>query len=191
MINVSGSSILIAKKIILGGDLNFTLSIREVWGASSRRDYQGIFFSHWMDNNHLFEMEPTNLVQIWKNDTKGKDLVAKITDIILILEEMIENMWSFKLRLVVGGISDHMPILLEIDTKGSKTPSLMNFNHVWLNEKEYERLVWKTWTHMDEEDGQSYMHRFAVNIVKIKKGHIIMGQIFQYEISHSVLGHGI
>jgi exonuclease III len=41
-------------------------------------------------------------------------MVAKRLDRFLLSEELIENLWSFNLRVEVGGISDHIPMLLEI-----------------------------------------------------------------------------
>jgi hypothetical protein len=49
--------------VILGGDLNFTLSIHEVWGAHPWKYAHGFFFTHWLIVNHLVDLEPTKLSQ--------------------------------------------------------------------------------------------------------------------------------
>jgi hypothetical protein len=47
-IRLSGSSFLNSYNIIFGGDLNFTLSLREVWGGLPRQDPWNFFFPHWI-----------------------------------------------------------------------------------------------------------------------------------------------
>jgi hypothetical protein len=99
------------------------------------------FFSHWIEGNRLVDLEPLKLSQTWWNGRKGDFLVAKRLDRFLISEYLLENPWIFKSKLVVGGMFDHMPILLKIDKRGSNPPSLLKYNHAWLLEEDYRSLV--------------------------------------------------
>jgi len=83
---------------------------------------------------HLVDIELAKLVQTWWNGRKGKDVVSKRLDHFLIYENMFENLLIFKLRVVFGGKSDHIPIVLEIANKDPKNTSPMKFNHAWLQE---------------------------------------------------------
>ena len=55
---------------ILGGNLNFTKDIREVWGSSLYKAPLGDFFIHFMFSHHLVDVDPIKLVPIWRNYCK-------------------------------------------------------------------------------------------------------------------------
>jgi hypothetical protein len=44
--------------LLLGGDLNFTLSTREVWGTSSRIDPLETYFNQLLQEEGLIDVEP-------------------------------------------------------------------------------------------------------------------------------------
>jgi hypothetical protein len=69
---------------VVGGDLNFTLSSREVWGESSREDQQGGFFQSFLEKLHLVDLEPTKITPTWRNLRTGNEAVAKRLDIFLV-----------------------------------------------------------------------------------------------------------
>jgi hypothetical protein len=77
---------------------------------------------------YLIDPEPLKLSQTWKNGRKGDNMVAKRLNRFIILEDLIENPWIIKSCVAVGGIFDHMPILLKIDKKEAKSSSLLKFN---------------------------------------------------------------
>jgi hypothetical protein len=60
---VSALGILPSSSIILGGDLNFNLLVKEVLGAHPRRDPLEFVFSHWIERNHLVDLKPPKLSQ--------------------------------------------------------------------------------------------------------------------------------
>jgi hypothetical protein len=47
--------------LIVGGDLNFTLSLREIWGPNPREDRQRGFFSTLLESLKLVDLEPVKL----------------------------------------------------------------------------------------------------------------------------------
>jgi hypothetical protein len=53
------------------------------------------------------------------------------------------------------GISYHMPIVSKVAKNGPRPPSLMKFNHIWLNEEDYKRLVMNLWSPLVEDVGLS------------------------------------
>jgi hypothetical protein len=60
---LSKSSALATSNIILGGDLNFMLFIREVWGSHPRKYAHEGFFEQWITKTDLIDLEPTKLPQ--------------------------------------------------------------------------------------------------------------------------------
>jgi hypothetical protein len=61
----------------------------------------GVFFTN--------SIEKYKLVDIGR---KGKDAVAKRLDHFLLSKNIMENNWKIKSKVVVGGISNHIPIML-------------------------------------------------------------------------------
>jgi hypothetical protein len=82
--NLCDYDILYLQNFIIGGDLNFTSSIQEVWGAHPRRDAQEFFLVQWIEKNQLVDLEPVKLSQTWRNGRGGVNLVAKQIDIFLL-----------------------------------------------------------------------------------------------------------
>jgi hypothetical protein len=58
--------------LVVGNDLNFTLSHREIWGESSKLDTQRGFFLSLLSKHHLVDLEPLKLVPTWQTTTQGE-----------------------------------------------------------------------------------------------------------------------
>jgi hypothetical protein len=125
---LSESGTLKSSNVNIGEDLNFTLSLREVWGRHYKRGPLEGFFAHWIENHHLVDLEPPKMSQTWRNRRKGDDLVSKRLDRFLLAECFLENTYICKSSVMVGGILDHMLILLNIRKIGFKPPSPFKFN---------------------------------------------------------------
>jgi hypothetical protein len=68
----------------------------------------------------------------------------------------------------IGGIFNHMPIVLEVSKLGGMSPSTMKFNKDCLKEEDYKNLVMDNWCPLDEESRISHMLHF-VKTLKNKK----------------------
>jgi len=68
------------ENLIMGGDLNFTISSREVWGVSMRVDPLQHFFSHLVQIGGLVDVKPVKILPMWRNGRKGQDYIAKRMD---------------------------------------------------------------------------------------------------------------
>jgi len=86
---LSESWLIQAQNVIIGEDLNFTLSLKEVCGRHPRRDLIEGFFIHWIASHQLVDLEPPKLFQMWRNGHKGEDLVAKRLDMFMIADKML------------------------------------------------------------------------------------------------------
>ena len=69
----------------------------------------------------------------------------------------------------VGGLSDHLPILLQLQSLEPKLVALFKFNPSWIQEDDYRKLVVDTWNPLEDIPNVSYMKQFAKNIQRTKK----------------------
>jgi hypothetical protein len=106
--------------------------------------------------------------QTWRNGCKGDEPVAKRLDKFLIEDKKLGNIWIIKSSVLVGGVSDHMHILLNISKSGFKPPSPLNFNQNWLKENDYMSLIADSWVHLCESSGCSFMQQITNNLAKVK-----------------------
>ena len=70
--------------VIIGGDLNLTLSTNEIWGKNMRVDALGPFFSYIFEQKGLIDMAPTKLFPTRRNNRGGEQAVSKRLDRFLI-----------------------------------------------------------------------------------------------------------
>jgi exonuclease III len=64
---LSNSGILRASNVIIGGDINFTLSLKEFWGKHPRRYMLEVLFSYCISFYQRVDLEPPKLSQTWRN----------------------------------------------------------------------------------------------------------------------------
>jgi hypothetical protein len=78
--NLAFSGELRGPDLIIGGDLNLTISLEEVWGVSVRQYPVSKFFVHLFDTNQLVDMEPIKLIHMWRNVRSGDEAISKRLD---------------------------------------------------------------------------------------------------------------
>jgi hypothetical protein len=115
---------------MVGGDMNLTLSIQEVFGVPSQTGSQSGFFSSLFEKPHLVDIDPTKLVPTWMNFRTRENAISKRLDRFFILELMIKEGFLVKPSVEEGGLSDHRPILLSISIGNEILPALLKFNPV-------------------------------------------------------------
>ena len=72
-------------------------------------------------------------------------------------------------QVEVGGLFDHLPILLGLQEQEQKPASPFKFNPSWLQEEEYQKLVAETWVPLADNPNVSFMKQFAGNELRTKK----------------------
>jgi hypothetical protein len=98
--------------LVIGNDLNFTLSHREIWGESLKFDTQRGFFLSLLSKHHLVDLESLKLVPTWQNHHIGREVVTKRMDTFLALETLVGKWMLVHSSVYEGGISDNWPIIL-------------------------------------------------------------------------------
>jgi len=89
--------------LVVGGDLNFSLSLQEVWGENPKEYQLRGFFHSFLEEQHLLYMEPVKLTPTWRNFRTGKEVVAKILDMFMVSEALLEMGIITKSSVVEGG----------------------------------------------------------------------------------------
>ena len=77
-------------KIILGGDLNFSLGLSEIWGDRARSDGLSDFFTKLLDDHGLMDIVPSLISPTWTNRRVGSENICKRLDRMLISEDLLE-----------------------------------------------------------------------------------------------------
>lgn len=78
------------------------------------------------------DSEPIKLVPTWRNLQAGDVAIGKRLDRFLVSENMLSGLLLFNSWVAMGGLSDHLPILLQIGVSSAKPPSPFNSNSIWL-----------------------------------------------------------
>jgi endonuclease/exonuclease/phosphatase family metal-dependent hydrolase len=133
------------QNLILGGDLNFTTSFREVWGEHARVDPLQPYFSKLLQEEGMVDVEPLKLQPTWRNGRRGQEFIAKRLDRFLISEDLATT--GFRYRSVVCNlnISDHMPVILHLEKDIREVSFPFKFNSIWLDEPEFVNFVRSNW----------------------------------------------
>ena len=65
------SGLLETRNLIIGGDMNLTLSEKENRGITSRRDSLSSYFANLFESKELINIQPLNLTPTWRNNRSG------------------------------------------------------------------------------------------------------------------------
>ena len=100
------------EKLILGGDLNFSLGFSEIWGNRARLDPLSDFFTKYLENYDLVDVVPSVMLPTWNNRRVGTDNICKRLDRFLLSANLLHFDYFFRPWVGSGGESDHLPVFL-------------------------------------------------------------------------------
>jgi hypothetical protein len=143
---VENSGLLSLKNLVLAGDLNLTLNAGESWGSRSNLGTLHTFFTNLFSNNNLVDIQPGKLVPTWRNGRVGEAFIAKRLDHFLLSEDLVLSSGIFRSWVDFPFISDHAPILLQLELPPVYKAIPFKFNPVWRTEKDFITLVHKLWS---------------------------------------------
>jgi hypothetical protein len=141
---LSKSGLLSLPNLILGGDLNITLSAQEHWGGSflpgpAEASYKEIF-----DTNNLIDVQPIRLSPTWRNGRAGPDAIARRLDRFFVADSFLSSSVAPSSWVASPFFSDHAPVLLQL-LPPIHRPTPFKFNHLWLESDSYSDLVHSVW----------------------------------------------
>jgi len=114
------------------------------------------------------DIEPVNLKPTWRNNKVGEDKIAKILDHFLLTNSFLEKTIHMKQWIGFGGISDHVPIFLELRQGSSKPTGPFKFNRTWLIDDSFINLVRENWIPFHQEITLLASSHFVENLKRIK-----------------------
>lgn len=157
---------------ILGGDLNFSLGFRESWGSMAQVDSITDFMRIALERADFVDVPMLQPMPTWRNRRVGEAALARRLDRFLLKGPLIQELHQFKQWVGAGGLSDHSPILLEILGPQVKPKAPFKFNHTWLQDQDFHKLVSDFWrTHPIDREA-SIARGFCKNLSDLK--HIVI-----------------
>eukprot|EP00253_Pinus_taeda_P025238 PITA_25238 len=140
-----GLSIFSTEHIIIGGDFTFSLGYGESWGSMAQVDSITGYMTDLLDRHNLIDVPMNKPLLTWRNRRVGEAALARRLDRFIMKESLIQQLHHYKQWVGAGGISDHSPIYLEIAGPTQKPKAPYKFNHVWLQDPSYIRMVSDYW----------------------------------------------
>jgi len=127
--------------LILGWDLKFTKSTREIWGNFARVDPLAEFLNQLILEEGLVDVDPMTLHPTWRNGRGGIEGVAKRLDMYLFFEELASSVDRFQTLIMMLKIWGHMLVVLWIEHGRERVKYPFTFNPIWLKEHDFTFMV--------------------------------------------------
>jgi hypothetical protein len=143
--NVVDNGILAHKNLIVVGDFNLTMSVREIWGVSSQPDPLPDLFKVLFMDTRLVDILPDALAPTWSNGREGSDRISKRLDRAFILAELLKATGRHRSWVANPFLSDHAPVILQLDHSSHTPTYTFNLNMAWLMDLELSRIVHEMW----------------------------------------------
>jgi hypothetical protein len=103
------------------------------------------FTENLISSQKLVDIKPLKLVPTWRNDRSGNDSIARRLDRGLIVEGLLASSGLSRSWVEYPFISDHAPILIQLENAPLYKAFPFKFNSIWLQEAEFVKLVHLLW----------------------------------------------
>jgi hypothetical protein len=78
---------------------------------------------------------------MWRNFRKNEEIISKRLDQLLVSKDLLDQSFLVKSNISSGGILNHLPVLLELTKEDKKSIAPLKFNHTWIMEEYYIKMV--------------------------------------------------
>eukprot|EP00253_Pinus_taeda_P005582 PITA_05582 len=160
--------ILSAENTVIGGDLNFSLGYSESWGSSAQIDPITGYMTDLLARHDLIDVPMIKILPTWRNRRIGEVALARRLDRFIMKGSMFRQIHLYKQWVGSGGISDHYPIYLELSGPSKKPKAPFKFNHGWLQDPSYIKLVKDYWTQNPIDRADTLAKGFCMNLSQLK-----------------------
>eukprot|EP00253_Pinus_taeda_P020087 PITA_20087 len=108
------------------------------------------------------------ILPTWRNRRVGDAALARRLDRFLMKETLLQQLHHYKQWVGSGGWSDHTPIYLEIQGPFKKPKAPFKFNHTWLKDPSYVKMITDYWSSHPIDSSESLAKGFCRNLSEIK-----------------------
>ena len=122
-----------------------TLASGEIWGGIHTLGILVSFFINYFHRNKLIDIVPSTLIPTWRNGRVGSEAISKRLDRALISEDLLSSVGVYRAWFEYPYISDHAPIVLQLDSTLTFKAFPFKFNLWWSKESLFAELVQKIW----------------------------------------------
>ena len=84
------------ENVILGGDLNLTLTMGEVWGENAKQDALSSLFLDFFEKMKLVDVAPLKTEPTWRNKRGGAQAISKRLDHFMVEETLLNGNLTLK-----------------------------------------------------------------------------------------------
>lgn len=112
---LSSDGLLDTPNLIIGGDLNITLSTDEHWGGNNSIVTNASFYNGLFTSKNLIDVLPCKIVPTWRNGRSGMDVIARRLDRFLISDSFFSNTSYPSSWVEYPYFSDHAPVFLTLN----------------------------------------------------------------------------
>jgi len=154
---LANSGLLSAENLIIVGDLNITLSAEEMWGSTSFSVSLADQLKSIFNLKNLVDIRLDRMVPTWCNGRQGSQAISKRLDRCIIAENLTISRDYYRPWVEFLFISDHAPIVFQMDTASVNKIYLFKFNPFWSKDDEFKCLVFSVWQdnkYLSEEGSQ-------------------------------------
>jgi len=106
----------------------------------------------------LVDLLLVKVVPTWRNGSSGTTSISKCLDRFFLSNTLLQQSDRYITWVTYPYISDHAPIILQLDSYSHHSSYPFKFNPIWLGNPDFERLVSKVW------NDQSYKNVLDVQI---------------------------
>ena len=154
------------ENLIVGGDLNITLGLSEVFGGTHLIDLLTDYIRQLFIRANLVDISLTILGPTWSNGCYGDEFIAKQLDRFLVSGDLADRIGRYRSWPSPEVSSDHFPVSLQVDFQFHKAHYPFKFNKIWLRDKDFLLDVESFWyTLRPAESGtimDSFLHKLSM-----------------------------
>eukprot|EP00253_Pinus_taeda_P018044 PITA_18044 len=164
-----GTNLTSVDQLIIGGDLDFSIGYGESWGLLAQIDPSPNFFRYILELHHLDDIPMNKSLLTWRNRRTREAALARRLDRFLIKIPLLQKLSKYRQWVGAGGKSDHSPIYLDILGPEVKPRAPFKFNHIWLQDEEYIKLIKDYWVSHPISNHRTAAEGFCHNLSKLKQ----------------------
>ena len=111
---------------------------------------------------------PVKILLIWRNGRKGEDYNAKRMDRFFISEKFVSSRINYRSWTCNDKISDHMPVMLQLEFGSDNVRYPFKFNAVWLEDQDFVSFVRSSWEDLLGTEVLTPMESLVKKLKRIK-----------------------